>query len=325
MRKINTNYFLESKNEKFLKTLDLCRKAANSDANILLVGESGTGKEVLARLIHNSGKRKRNNFVALNCSSYSDSLLESELFGHQQGSFTGAIGTKKGKIELSEGGTLFLDEIGDTPINTQIKLLRVLETKEIERIGSNAAKPIDFRLISATNVDIKDAIINNTFREDFFYRVSTIVISIPPLRERPEDLNSLIEYFFKNAAAENEIELLHVDDEVNEFLHSYDYPGNIRELKNIIDRMIVFSDNGIITKDGLPIMHSFYSTHSTSSQKNTTYTSVIPFQDFKHNSEKEYLTWVLEQTNGNVAEASRKLQISTRQLFNKINSLEIKK
>ncbi len=325
MKKLNTDYFLESKNEKFIKTLNHCKKVADSDANVLLVGESGTGKEVLGRLIHTYGKRSRNNFVALNCSSYSDSLLESELFGHQQGSFTGAIGTKKGKIELSEHGTLFLDEIGDTPLNTQIKLLRVLETKEIERIGSNTPKSVDFRLISATNVDIKDAILSNKFREDFFYRVSTIVISIPPLRERPEDLNGLIEYFFNKAAEANGVQLFHIENEVNEFLHNYDYPGNIRELKNIIDRMVVFSDNGIITADGLPIMHSFYTANTPTKTSGHRFNKVISFQDFKHASEKEYLTWVLEQTNGNVAEASRKLQISTRQLFNKINALEIKK
>ncbi len=334
MKHINTNletknFFLETKSPIIRKTLDFCKKASLTNSNILLSGESGTGKEVLSRHIHNLGKRKDENFVAVNCSSFSDTLLESELFGHEKGAFTNAYDSKKGKIELADKGTLFLDEIGDTSTSTQIKLLRTLETKEVERIGSNSLKKIDFRLISATNVDLKDAIIKETFREDFFYRVSTIVITVPPLRERMEDLPDFISYFLAKYSAETGIEIHSIEDDVFDFLYEYDYPGNIRELKNIIERMVVFSENGIITRDGLPVMHSYYSPNCAANckilEKRDKFSEIISFDQFKRNSEKEYLTWVLSQVGGNVAEAARRLEISSRQIFNKINTLGIKK
>ncbi|MDO4552128.1 MAG: sigma-54 dependent transcriptional regulator [Bacillota bacterium] len=317
-------FFFDSRNPAFRKTLQLCRKAATSSANLLLAGESGTGKEVLAHYVRCTGERRDGPFVAVNCSSYTETLLESELFGHEQGSFTGATTTKQGKLELAEKGIFFLDEVGDISQHTQLKLLRVLETKCVERIGSTQSRKIDFRLISATNVDLRDAIQNGVFREDFFYRISTIVIPIPPLRERPEDLPSLVDFFLKQSSAENNIPIVAMEKEAERFLYEYDYPGNIRELKSIIDRMVIFSEKGVVTRDGIPVMHSYYKDRSETAAESP-FSEIVPFQQFKRNSEREYLNWVLGQVGGNVAEAARQLQMSSRQLFNKINDLELKK
>lgn len=342
---LKSNFSLTTKNQNFEKTLGFCQKVANSNANVLLAGESGTGKEILAKYIHLCGNRCNETFVAVNCTSYSESLLESELFGHEQGSFTGATSSKKGKFETADKGTLFLDEVGDISAHTQVKLLRVLETKNVERIGSNVDRAIDFRLISATNVNLQHAIVKETFREDFFYRVSTIVIHVPPLRERPEDLPDLIDFFIKKSEAENNMKIHKIEAKARQFLQSYDYPGNIRELRNIIDRMVVFSENGVITEDGIPIMHSFYRVNpastgsnleapatdvntdmaaATNSYQSTQY-ELLPFREFKRKSERDYLEWVLGSVDWNVAEAARRLQISSRQLFNKINDLELKR
>lgn len=320
-------YLLETKSRSYARTLEFCRKAASSNANILLSGESGTGKEILAQYIHYTGKRSEKPFVAVNCSSYADTLLESELFGHEQGAFTGATSAKKGKLELSNGGTLLLDEVGDISLQTQIKLLRVIETKLVERIGSNDKRYIDFRLVSATNVDLQDAIASARFREDFFYRISTIVIYVPPLRERREDLPSLIAFFLRKCSRENGIEIRSIAPEVEEFLHNYDYPGNIRELKNIVERMVVFSTDGVVTRDGLPVMHSYYrGPHDAEpGVEPEPFRELIPFQTFKHNAERAYLSWALEQCGGNVTETARRLSLSPRQLHNKIRDLEIKK
>jgi len=191
------DYFLESENKSFNKALNLASRAADSKSTILLLGESGVGKEVFANYIHNLSSRKDNAFVAVNCHAFSESLLQSELYGHEKGAFTGAFEKRIGRIEAANRGTLFLDEIGDTSPNVQLNLLRVLDTKKIARIGSNQLIDIDFRLICATNKDIKQSIVEKNFREDFYYRISTIVIKIPPLRERKEDLRKLINYFIQ--------------------------------------------------------------------------------------------------------------------------------
>ncbi len=324
---LENSYYLKTKNRIFQKTLDFCSKVASSNANILLSGESGAGKEILAKYIHSASQRSLHDFVAVNCSSFTETLLESELFGHEQGSFTGASYAKRGKFEIAHKGTLFLDEIGDMHLQTQVKLLRSIETKQIERIGSNTSHNIDFRLISATHQDLKSSVFNETFREDFFYRISTIVINVPPLRERPEDLADLIQYFLNQSSIENQKNIKKIEPAVLKFLHSYDYPGNIRELKNIIDRMVILSEDGVITEDGLPIMFSFrkLSKGGGSTISAPHYKEIIPYQEFKRNAEKEYLEWALAQVGGNVAEAARQLKISNRQLFNKINDLDIQK
>jgi len=212
-------------------------------------------------------------------------------------------------------------------MTTQGKLLSVLETKKVERLGSNMEKLIDFKLISATNRNLVDDVMKSALREDFFYRISSIVINVPPLRERKEDLDDLVTYFLNLSQKENNIEIHHIDDEAVKFLKSYSYPGNIRELKSIIDRMVVLSNDGLVTKEGIPILyniHKKYETNKRSSTENK-FNKIIPFKQYKSEAEAEYLQWVLEQTGGNVAEAARQLEISTRQLFNKIKEYTLQK
>ncbi|MGF0017360.1 sigma-54 interaction domain-containing protein [Sporofaciens sp. SGI.106] len=319
---LREQFHLDTKNKKFRQALDFCERVADTHANILLTGESGSGKEVAAKYIHACGHRSNQNFVAVNCSAFTETLLESELFGHEQGSFTGASKAREGKFELSNHGTLFLDEIGDLSLTTQIKLLRALETKQIERIGSNKKREIDFQLITATNQDLPAKIERREFREDFFYRISTIVIRIPALRERKEDLPAFIDFFMKKAQKENNITIHSIDSSAEKFLMQYDYPGNIRELKNIIERMVILSDHGVITEESLPILYNIGTLKYA--QKTPYFSEILPWKEYKAASEKAYLKWVLEQLDGNVAEASRRLGITSRQIFNKIQEYQLK-
>lgn len=331
-------YYTETKSPVFQKTLEFCRKVADSNINILLIGESGSGKEMAAKYIHQLSERKSKNFVAVNCSAYTETLLESELFGYAQGAFTGANKSKEGKLEQAHDGTLFLDEIGDTNPITQVKLLRVIETKQIEPVGGLTPHSIDFRLISATNQDLHKSIESGDFREDFFYRISTVVIRVPSLRERREDLEALIPFFLERSQEDNRKVIRDIIPEVRQFLYEYDYPGNVRELKNIIDRMVVLSEDGVITKDCLPILYSMKSKGKKDTAEvpvtdheqpdappDRRYSEILSFQDFKKQSEARYLEWVLQQVGGNVAEAARRLEMSRRQLFYKINEYQIKK
>lgn len=321
-RHLREEFHLDTKNKKFKQALDFCERVADTHASVLLTGESGCGKEVAAKYIHACGHRSNQNFVAVNCSAFTETLLESELFGHEQGSFTGASKARAGKFELSNHGTLFLDEIGDLSLTTQIKLLRSLETKQIERIGSNIKREIDFQLITATNQDLPSKILKREFREDFFYRISTIVIRIPSLRERKEDLPELIDFFVKKSQKENNITIHSLDSSVENFLMQYDYPGNIRELKNIIDRMVILSNHGVVTEEALPILYNIGNSQKQKSENN--FSKILPWKEYKSESEKAYLKWVLEQLDGNVAEASRRLGLSSRQIFNKIQEYKLR-
>lgn len=317
-REINSNekYNLKTKNKKFAQTLELAKTAAKSNVNILLLGESGVGKDVFARFIHENSMRKDKEYVAINCCSFSDSLLESELFGHEKGAFTGACDSRKGRFELASGGTLFLDEVGDVSLGVQVKLLRTLENKVVERLGSNKPVEVDFRLISATNKNPKDEILSGTMREDFFYRISTIVITIPPLRERKEDLEDLVKFFLNKYTREFNKEILSIEDDVMEFLLNYDYPGNIRELKNIVSRLVVLSEGEKITSRGLPAI--------TNIHKSTEKEIIRPLREIRKEFECEYIEKALSLCGNNISQAAKKLDISRRQLTNKITEYNIK-
>lgn len=311
------NFMLKTNSRRFRKTIDIAQKAAKSNVNILLLGESGVGKEVFARYIHNCSDRKERHFIPVNCHAFSDSLLESELFGHEKGAFTGATDRRKGRFEAAHGGSLFLDEIGDISLSTQVKLLRTIETKEIERLGSNKPIDIDFRLICATNKDLNSAITNGEFREDLFYRISTITIEIPPLRERKEDISNLIDFFFEKSKVELKKRVEKIEKEVMDFLLSYDYPGNVRELKNIVERLVVLSDDGIIKEVDLPEDKSKYRYDENTKE-------IKPLKDVRKEAEAKHIEKVLKQCDYNITEAARKLNISRRQLFNKITEYELK-
>lgn len=318
----DSNYFMKTKSAACERMLSDCRRVAASNANVLLIGESGVGKDVAAQYIHELSHRAQKPFVAVNCNAYTESLLEAELFGVEPGIFSDTIRRRIGKFELADHGTLFLDAIGDVNLTTQVKLLRAIETKEIERLGGNNRKVLDFRLITATSRDLPSEVINGGFREDFFYRISTIVIRVPPLRERKEDLEDLIRFLLKKAEEENGIRIEKIEDKVWEFLMTYDYPGNIRELKNTLERMVVLSRDHVITTEGIPILYNLKRLAPASSYAGH---ELISWKEFKRRSEREYLEWVLRQTSWNVSAAARSLGISTRQVFNKINDYNIEK
>ncbi|MBN2899458.1 MAG: sigma-54-dependent Fis family transcriptional regulator [Clostridia bacterium] len=303
---------LTSKNLKFQKTIELAKKAAYSNASILLLGESGVGKEVFARYIHQHSQRKNAPFIPVNCHAFQETMLESELFGHKKGAFTGAQEDRIGRFEAADHGTLFLDEIADTPMNTQTKLLRAIENKTIERIGSNEGIYCDFRLISATNKSIDEMISNQTFREDFYYRISTIIINIPPLRERKEDIPQLVDYFIEELFTEMKCIYRGMDEEVYDMLMTYDYPGNVRELKNIIERLAVLSMGGWISKEDVQLRPTKKSLGDVS------------LKDYRAHAEKSYIQQVLEENNYNMTQSAQKLGISRRQLFNKVTEYNLK-
>lgn len=322
LRNQNTEtVFLESKNDRYLRLLELCNKTADTNINVLLLGESGVGKEVFANYIHSCGNRKNEPFVPINCQAYPEGVIESELFGHEKGAFTGAVQKRIGKFEEANFGTLFLDEICDLPMSLQGKLLRVLETRKIERIGSNKSIDLDVRLISATNKMPEQEIAEGSFREDLLYRINTLTLIIPPIRDRKEDRPGLLEFFIRKTEIEQKKKIRHIDGQVMEMLLNYDYPGNVRELKNMTERMVALSDDGVITlrdvqlpgcvKEASTEMSSFYGEEPMS------------LKDARRQFEKCYIEKVLRSEDGNVTRCAVKLGITARQLWNKINEYGI--
>lgn len=232
---------------------DIAIRVAGSSSTVLITGESGTGKELIARLIHEKSQRKNGPFVAVNLAAIPESLIESELFGYEKGAFTGADREKPGLIERAHGGTLFLDEIGELPLPLQVKLLRVIEEKEIQRLGGLKPKKVDFRLLTATNRDLEEMVKAGTFRDDLFYRINVIHIHIPSLRERKEDIPYLLEHFLKIYSAREAKKIKGFTREAYELLLRYHYPGNVRELENIVERAVVLSQGEYITTEELPL------------------------------------------------------------------------
>jgi len=312
-------YLMQSKNPKMKKAIDLIDKIANSTATVLLLGESGVGKEAFAAYIHEKSGRSNGNFVPVNCHAYSQSLLESELFGHEKGAYTGANETRIGRFESADGGSLFLDEIGDATPDMQLKLLRVLDGKKIERIGSNRLLDVDFRLICATNRPLNQMVRDGRFREDFYYRISTFVVDIPPLRERREDIMAMVQFFVSKLSNDLKKPIRQVEDKLMSFFMTYAFPGNIRELKNIIERLVVLSPDGILRVSDLY--------HQPLSESNSDLSNLLPgykgsefptWRTYKHCIEKVYIEQVLAKTDGNMTKAAEIMGITRRQLFNLI-------
>lgn len=310
-------FMLESKNKEYQQMLELAERAAQSDSNILILGESGSGKEVLASFIHQKSMRKSANFMELNCQALSESILESELFGHEKGSFTGADKRRIGLFEASNGGTLFLDEIGGVSINLQAKLLKAIENKQIYRLGSSTPINVDFRLITATNHNLRQDMADGCFRDDLFYRISTIVLELPPLRKRPEDVPLFIDYFFEKYQREMNKVIGDIQPEVRERLMQYHYPGNVRELKNIIERLVVLSERGEILKEYLPsdVINS-RNQQVFAAPREMDYT--ISLKECRNKVEKEYIEGLLQRYPKDMNKVAEILSISRRQLFNKM-------
>lgn len=277
-------------------------RASQSHATVLITGESGTGKELVARSIHVTSDRKNKPFIAVNCSAIPENLIESELFGHEKGAFTGAERRRIGRFEQAEGGTLFLDEVGDIPPYIQIKLLRVLQERTFERVGGNETIHVNVRIAAATNKDLEDEIKKETFREDLFYRLNVVHIDIPPLRERKADIPILVEHFLKQFAREHDKNVHTLTREALDNLVKYSYSGNVRELSNIIEQAVVLTRNDAISLLDLPLRVSKDSEETT--------VNVMNLEENLADIEKRSLWKALEETNGNKSAAARILGIS---------------
>ncbi len=293
------------------EVLSTVTRVAKSDSTVLIRGESGTGKELVARSIHALSHRSAQNFISLSCAAIPETLLESELFGYEKGAFTGATRRKIGRFELADSGTLFLDEIGDLSLETQVKLLRVIETQEFERLGGKETIKVNVRILSATNQDLEKKIKEKTFREDLYYRLNVITIIIPPLRERKEDILSLVSYFVQKYNQRCGKNIKGITKEAKDILFSYPWPGNIRELENVIERGVVLSRGEAIDKPDLAYL-SFQSTDESSSSLN--------LKDL----EKNHILKVLEKTGGNLSQAAELLGIHRNTLRLKMKEYGIK-
>ncbi|MDI1255625.1 MAG: sigma-54 dependent transcriptional regulator [Flavobacterium sp.] len=315
-KRIADKYSFETiigKSKSIEQAIELAKKVSKTNSTVLLTGETGTGKEVFAQAIHENSDRALKSFVALNCSTFSKEILESELFGHKQGSFTGAIKDKKGFLEEANGGTLFLDEIGEMPIELQAKLLRVLETGEYIQIGDTTPKKSNFRLIAATNRDLKTESDQHRFRSDLYFRLNIFEIHIPPLRERTKDIAPLAAYFTNQFSAKTNKKALTIDSLFLKKLETYYWPGNVRELKNIIERSVILSNSELLTSDILPYEIQHQPEHSGKSLSAFSMQSV----------EKLHIQKVLNYTKGNKAETARLLEIGIATLYRKLEEYNI--
>ncbi len=294
------------KSESMQRLFTMVPDIAASDANVLICGESGTGKDLFARAIHHHSLRSQGPFIAVNCSALAESLLESELFGHEKSAFTGADRTKPGRFELARGGTLFLDEIGDLRTDLQVKLLRVIEQREFERVGGTRSLPMDARIISATNRNLTESIQQGTFREDFYYRLRTVPLTLPPLRERKEDIPLLVSYFIRRLNKKYNKTVRSVDLKVMRFFQNYHFPGNIRELERAMEHAFVFVKGPVIFMSNLPAPEEF----SLSGAKDAA--SGPPVRDPKS---KEAVLWAISSSRGKRQEAAELLHLSRTSLW----------
>lgn len=297
----------------FLRAVEQASMAARSDARVLLIGESGTGKELLAEHIHRSSPFASGPFVKVNCAAIPTELLESELFGHEKGAFTGAAGARRGRFELADGGTLFLDEIGDLHAASQAKLLRVLQEGEFHRVGGEQSIRVTVRVISATNRDLATLVSQDKFREDLYYRVSVVPVRVPALRERPQDVRPLAEYFLEDFCARNNFKPKTIADEVYPVLESYAWPGNARELKNAIERMAILSNGERLSRDSVPVEIRLQ-------RDNAPRSSV---QEARASAERDHILRALEESNWNVSGAARALGMERTNLHKRIRALGI--
>jgi len=312
-QKLEGRYRFENiiaKSPRMQQVIEVIKVVAKSNATVLITGESGTGKELVARAVHSQSYRKDKPFIAVSCAALPETLLESELFGHEKGSFTGAHAQRKGKFETANKGTIFLDEIGEMSANIQVHLLRVLEEKEFSRVGGNELIKVDVRVVSATNKDMKQAVADGQFREDLYYRLNVVTIELPPLRERKEDIPLLAQHFLKKFAMENQKEIIDFSPEATDFLLKYEWPGNVRELENAIERAVILAKNPYIETADLP-QESLTLAQSVLSGKNL------------EEIEKDHIINVINEAGGNYSKAARILGVSRATLYNKIKAYKL--
>jgi DNA-binding NtrC family response regulator len=300
----------------FKNVIKLAEQIAAKESSVLIQGETGTGKEVIARLIHTKSNRAERPFIRVNCAALNDNLLESELFGHEKGSFTGATKVKKGRFELANKGTIFLDEIGEISPQMQVKILRVLQEKEFERIGGEETLKTNVRIISATNKDLQKEMLNNNFREDLFYRLNVVPIILPNLRERKEDIKPLVEYFLNKSASINRQKQKFISQEGIELLSDYSWPGNVRELENLIERLSVITNEQEIDV-------SLISSHLSKGNHNSDSYNYLSLDDALYSFEKKMIMEALKKTNGVKNQAAKLLKINTSSLYYKLEKFDL--
>jgi len=303
-----------SRNRVMHEIFETIEVLAQNDATVLITGESGTGKELVARAMHYQGKRKSGRFVAINCAAFPDTLLESELFGYERGAFTGAVHDRVGKIELSSGGTLFLDEIESITLNMQLKLLRVLEEREVERLGGNRRVKVNMRVIAATNVELTELVADGRMREDFFYRINVVPVRIPPLRDRIEDIPLLVSEFLRNSEMARERGITRTSNKVLSELMGFSWPGNVRELGNVLERAILRTTGPVIREVDLP---------GTGKRKDLdslrrTYDYEVPLKEYLRRAEKDYLSHVLKKNRGSINLSAKHALVDAATLHRKM-------
>jgi two-component system nitrogen regulation response regulator NtrX len=299
----------------FRQAIEQATLVARSDARVLLTGESGTGKELLAEHIHRESPFAGGPFIKVNCAAIPTDLLESELFGHEKGAFTGAVSSRRGKFELADGGTIFLDEVGDLHEASQAKLLRVLQQGEFQRVGGEQTLRVSVRVISATNRNLQELVAQNGFREDLFYRLSVVPIRVPALKERPEDVGDLARYFLNEFCVRNNFRPKTIAEDVFAVLEKYSWPGNVRELKNTIERMAILSTEDHLSASSIPL--EIRLAPAPESRSN--------LQETRESAERETILKALEGTNWNVSSAARILGIERTNLHKRMRSLGIRK
>jgi len=301
--------------------VDFARRVASSDAVVMITGESGTGKELFARAIHRASPREKKPFVPVNCAAVPETLLESELFGHERGAFTGAIESRVGKFEQANGGTLFLDEIGDMSAAAQAKILRALEERKIERIGSNRPRSVDIRVLTATNQPLKEAVKANRFRADLYYRLNEVHVAIPPLRERKEDIPFLSDYFVRQYNRQYEKNVTRISDAAMSFLLRHEWPGNVRELKHVVKCAMLMADGDTIWIDHFPVdMHAEANEEGRDAETRADeFLEMLTLDEV----EKRHILRILESTGWNKSKTAKILDISRPTLDRKIERYDL--
>ena len=317
---VSLEYNMVGASARMKEVFEFVRRVAPTDATVLIEGESGTGKELVARAIHRNSARAENSFVAINCAAIAENLLESELFGHEKGAFTGAATQKKGRIEMAEGGTLFLDEVSELAPELQAKLLRVLQEREFERVGGTRSIPLDIRLIAATNKELTTAITSGEFRKDLYYRLNVVALTMPALRERAEDIPQLAEHFLAKASRKCKTTIKGLSEGVKACLMKYDWPGNVRELENAIERAVVLGAGDTILPEDLP--ESVLEAGPLSSDEATDETGNY-LRSVKENK-RQTIVQALQQTSGSYLEAAKLLGIHPNSLLRLMRNLDVR-
>ena len=313
-KEVHKSYQLEGiigQDPRMVRVTEVVRQIAPTNASVLILGPSGTGKELVARAVHNLSPRRQHPFIALNCGGLSEGTIESELFGHVKGAYTGALADREGKFEFADKGTLFLDEVGEMPISTQIKLLRVLEDREVIRLGSNKARKVDVRVLAATNADLQQKVKSGQFREDLYFRLKVVTIELPPLRERRSDIKLLVEHFLQHFAKLHDKDVESIDRDALVELVNYDWPGNVRELRNAVESMVVRARGNILTRHDLP--PEIWS-RAEIDQDSWQFLAGKTAQEV----EKQHIRVSLHLHEGNRVKAAKSMGISERTLYRKI-------